>query len=226
MNSNARAHALPTQNAQTKQTITKHTPTPTNQNQVRAKAATLLGELLHRLPALPLTEGSVRHYADFFAARLGDFPSLPGALLALRALLQHHGAAARQVCSDRLILLVWRRGGRYMMVMMMYVCITRHIPTPTNTKPQETPTIARALFKDVHVPSTTQNVRQKAFEVLLELVSPSSVSSGVDEANEAEQVLLRPLLEMGEEFLRCARFACLAPPSPLSGSYLHTTSRA
>lgn len=194
-----------------------------------------MGELLHRLPALPLTEGSVRHYADFFAARLGDFPSLPGALLALRALLQHHGAAARQVCSDCLILLVWRKGGRAIhddgddYDVRMYV--TRHIPTPTNTKQQEAPTIARALFKDVHVPSTTQNVRQRAFGVLLELVSPStsSSSSGVDEADEAEQALLRPLLGMGEEFLRCARFACLfgsSVPSVPSGSLSHTTSRA
>lgn len=60
---------------------------------MRAKATTLLGELLTRLPTLPLTDGAVQHYATFFAARLADFPSLPGALLALRALLQHHGPA-------------------------------------------------------------------------------------------------------------------------------------
>lgn len=53
----------------------------------------------------------------------------------------------------------------------------------------------------MHVPSTTQGVRQRAFEVLLELVSPSTSTSAAGGDGEAEA--LRPLLDMGADFLRC-----------------------
>lgn len=44
------------------------------------------------------------------------------------------------------------------------------VPKHFNTI-QEADIIARAIFKDVHVPSMTQNIRQRAFEVFFEMMS-------------------------------------------------------
>lgn len=71
---------------------------------------------------------------------------------------------------------------------------------------QEAAAIARALFKEAHVPSMTQAVRQRAFEVLLELVSPSSSSSSLSLPEGSGVMATAPvpssLAEMGTDFLR------------------------
>lgn len=153
-----------------------------------------------------MTDGAVHYYVDFFASRLGDFPSLPGSLLALRALLQHHGAAALQVYIKKLCACRFVCSGLEQLINRLINAMRtqtkHHTPTLTPLNVQEAPAIARALFKDVHVPSMTQGVRQRAFEVLLELVSPSSTAMEGGYREQAAAVL-QPLLGMGADFLRC-----------------------
>ena len=44
--------------------------------QVRERATQLLAELLARLPKLPLSSSSAARFAEFFASRLADYPSV------------------------------------------------------------------------------------------------------------------------------------------------------
>ncbi|CAN0072597.1 unnamed protein product, partial [Phaeothamnion confervicola] len=73
--------------------------------QLRERGTLLLAELLSRLTALPLAPASVPKLAEFFSARLADYPSVRPALTALAALLRHHetrlpeGAAAATAAS-------------------------------------------------------------------------------------------------------------------------------
>lgn len=75
------------------------------------------------------------------------------------------------------------------------------MPLLTPRVTQEAAAIARALFKEAHVPSMTQAVRQRAFEVLLELVSPSSSPEGGGVTATAAPPP-SSLAEMGTDFLR------------------------
>ncbi len=138
---------------------------------IRTKAAALLGEVLNRLPDLPLSDAAVHHYVEFFTSRLSDFPSVAGSLLALRALLQYHGGAARK----------------------------------------EADVIATAVFKDVHVPSMTQTIRQRTFEVLYEMMDPLGGSGDADDQDvpaslhSMSAAFIRGLLDCveGEKDPRC-----------------------
>ena len=144
------------------------------EGRVRTRAAALLGEVLNRLPALPLTDAAVHHFVEFFSSRLSDFPSVAGSLLALRALLQHHGGPARK----------------------------------------EADVIARAIFKDVHVPSMTQTIRQRTFEVLFEMTGALEDEEVEEEQQQQQQQqeesedddsssgIPTSLLEMQTDFIR------------------------
>ncbi|TFJ84477.1 hypothetical protein NSK_004462 [Nannochloropsis salina CCMP1776] len=131
---------------------------------VRTLSATLLGEVLNRLPSLPLTDAAVHHYVEFFSSRLEDFPSVAGSLLGIRALLQHHKEPSQK----------------------------------------EAGIIARGLFKHLYVPSMTQTIRQRTFEVVFEMIGAlngAEDTEGEGNATTSGAAVPASLLDMQDEFV-------------------------
>src|SRR5690242_2823289 len=53
-------------------------------DRTRQRATLLLAEILSRLPELPLSSTSLKHFSEFFCARLGDYPSVGPSLSSLK----------------------------------------------------------------------------------------------------------------------------------------------
>lgn len=70
-----------------------------DEDKLRAQAANVLAKLL-AVRGLVLPVDACRHLSAFFGARLGDFPSVPGALDALVNVVRHHNTDASRTCVD------------------------------------------------------------------------------------------------------------------------------
>lgn len=70
-----------------------------DEDKLRAQATNVLARLL-AVPGLALPVDACRHMSAFFGARLGDFPSVPGALDALANIVRHHNTDASRPCVD------------------------------------------------------------------------------------------------------------------------------